>query len=215
MRRTNEASSRDNRSSIESFLSAESSCDVLLVSIEGSNVLLTFEADPTENMRRQAAAVRAVRSRRLLHALWQLPTGLEWPSSRLDPVDIATFDREGVGFVVTTQGGIRRTYEPPGRVAAIAVRRQALSNAVSAVAQLPAVYYRYAFGSTVTRHDDSAIAAAQGLGIGAGVEVCDQLIVHCLAGTPIVGIPGIYRWWLAEIAYEAWLRRRPIEAVGP
>jgi hypothetical protein len=189
------------------FLKEGAGCHVVSASIEGRPVLVAFEPDPHEHPRRREQSLGAVRSRRLLHALWALPLQLPWTMGGLTPIDTETLESaDATGFVSINGDMLTRTYQPPGRVLAIGVRGARLADAVQRASLYPGIFARYAIGAKPGRSDDEAVATAAALGIGTAVRGRSGLVVHTEAEPPRKGAPGVYRWWMAEVAYEAWLR---------
>jgi hypothetical protein len=182
--------------------------EVVAITLEGRSILVALDVDQAEHSRRARFDVRAVRCRRLLHALWELPANVTWPRSGLDPSDLAAFSDAEPGLVASDGEGLRRLYQPAGMVRAVAVRNANLIDAVNQVASFPGIFGRYAFASRRSPADEQAAAVASTLGVGAAVTGSSGLVVLSEALTPGIGVPGIYRWWLAETAYDAWLHER-------
>jgi hypothetical protein len=174
------------------------------VSVEGRSVLVAFEPDPHEHRRRDDQEVGAISSRRLLHALWSLPDQLRWPASGLDPYDTETLLSQGAGFVQTDGGNFVRLYQPPGQVRAVGLRSRRLDDAVQRVGLFPPIFFRYAIAARRCRSDDEAVITASAKGIGTAIAGSSGLTVLSEPDPPRTGVPGVYRWWLAEVAYEAW-----------
>ncbi len=176
--------------------------------LQGHAALLVFEPDATEHARRTDTSVGAVRSRGLLHALWALPGGQDWPRSALDQRDVDTLDQEGAGFVAARRDSLTRLYQPAGRVHAVAVGSPRLCEAVGRTAELPPIVRRYAIAIHSTAHDADAARTASSCGIGAALLTSKGLSELTPARAAHTGVPAVYRWWLSEIAYDAWLHTR-------
>lgn len=172
--------------------------------VGGHRVVLGFVLNRSEHQRRIAAGVGAVTSRRLLHALWDLPHHLPWPTDAIDPVDTATLLHDGHGLVTFGEDLLTRTYAPAGRIRAVATVRRRLGDAVAAVTPFPPVFRRYAVSTSMTLSDETAARAAvvAGIGVIAGSGTSTMFVE---SAEPLVGAPGVYRWWLAEVCYRAWL----------
>jgi hypothetical protein len=179
---------------------------VVAVTVEGRSILVALDVDQAEHSRRSRFEVRAVCCRRLLHALWELPANIAWPRYGLDPADLTAFLDAEPGLVASDGDGLLRLYQPAGTVRAVAVRHAKLIDAVEQVALFPAIFGRYAFASRRNPTDEVAAAAASTLGVGAAITASSGLVVLSQALAPEVGVPGVYRWWLAETAYDAWLQ---------
>lgn len=180
--------------------------DVVPAVLDSRTVLMAFELDATEHARRLERSVRPLRSRGLLHALWALPEGLAWPTSGLDRLDALTLEREGDGFVVVDGDVVVRVYRPAGRVRAVGFVGGRLPDVVATASRFPPIFRRYGFAAKAARTDPDAIAAARTVGIGAAIAGPDGLRVLGEAEPAQVGVPGVYRWWLAEVAYRSWLQ---------
>ncbi|MGH3472065.1 MAG: hypothetical protein ACRDPG_08485 [Nocardioidaceae bacterium] len=150
------------------------------------------------------SGVGAVRSRRLLHALWSLPHQVSWPAAGLDHLDTETLESDGVGFVEVNRNTFLRTYQPPGRVHAVGLHSSRLVDAVRRVGLFPPIFARYAIAARSCRTDEDAVVSAAALGIGAAVALPGGLLVRSEPGSPARGAPGVYRWWIAEVAYQRW-----------
>lgn len=180
--------------------------DVVPAVLDSRTVLMALELDATEHARRLERSVGPLRSRGLLHALWTLPEGLAWPASGIERLDALTLEREGDGFVVMDRDAVVRVYRPAGRVRAIGLVGRRLPDIVATASRFPPIFRRYAIAAKVTSTDPQAVAAAQTVGIGAAIAGPDGLRVLGEAEPAQVGVPGIYRWWLAEVAYRSWLQ---------
>jgi hypothetical protein len=178
--------------------------EVVSASIEGQPVLLAFEPDPHEHRRRLDHGVGAVRSRRLLHALWSLSHQVSWPAAGFDHLNAETLESDGAGFVEVNRDTFVRTYQPPGRVHAVGLHSSRLVDAVRRVGMFPPIFARYAIAARPCRTDEDAVVSAAALGIGAAVALPGELLVGSRPGSPEMGAPGVYRWWIAEVAYQRW-----------
>ncbi len=186
------------------YVQEEVEFEVVSANVEGRPVLMAFEPDPYEHPRRRDESLTSMPSRRLLHALWSLPCQIPWPAYGLDELDVDTLESEGSGFVVVDHDALVRIYQPPGRVHAVAMRTRRLTDAVTRVGQFPPIFSRYAIATRSCASDHEAVAAAIALGIGAVVAHPDGLQVRSEPAIPQRGVPGVYRWWLAELAYQQW-----------
>ena len=180
--------------------------DVVPVVLDGRTVLMAFELDAAEHARRLERSLGPVRSRGLLHALWALPEGILWPVSGLDQPDAETLNFEGHGHVTEEGGSINRVYRPAGQVRAIGLAARRLVDAVGSAGQFPPIFRRYALSTSAGRTDLDAVAIALTVGVGAAIARLDGLSVLAQAEPPKTGVPSVYRWWLAEVAYRGWLQ---------
>ncbi len=191
---------------VAAYIAAGEAHDVVRAVLDGRHVLMAFELDVSEHTRRIEQSVGPVRSRGLLHALWSLPEDLAWPESGLDRIDAETLRREGKGFVAVTRGSVTRVYRPAGGVRAVGLAGRRLVDVVGAACQFPPIFRRYAIATRTGRSDVEAIKMAQAVGVGAAVTCSERLRVVARADAARAGVPSVYRWWLAEVAYRAWLQ---------
>lgn len=187
------------------YLTDRAGCQVVPLSIEGRSVLAAFEPNLDEHHRRRAVGITAVRSRRLLHALWALPRELPWPASALDPDDLSTLVAEGAGAVELGDQVVRR-YQPAGQVRAVGVRSKWLGDSVQRVGMMPPIFVRYAIATSRHDSDERAASVAAELGVGVATDEPSGVTVHSEPAAAQTGVPGVYRWWLSEAAYAAWLQ---------
>ena len=179
------------------------SASLVWTTLDGKDVGLLFEVDRSEHRRRVDLGVGAVGSRRLLHALWELPGAVAWPVDATDPVDVATLEADGAGFVDIDHNTITRLYEPAGAVRAVVVVRSRLADAVRSASLMPPIFHRLAV-ATLQAGVAEAVACARSVGVGAAVCTASELDLRVAPAEPMLGVPGVYRWWLAEVAYQGW-----------
>jgi hypothetical protein len=185
------------------YVAGGQAIEVVPAVLDGRTVLLGLELDMAEHSRRLESSAAAP-SRGLLHALWALPAGHPCPASSLDRLDADTLEIEGRGFVTNSGGSITRTYRPAGHVRAIGVVSRRLADAVAAAGQFPPIFRRYAISMRAASADNHAVTAARAVGVGAAVTASGRLRELVGVETPRVGVPAVYRWWLAEVAYRSW-----------
>jgi hypothetical protein len=180
--------------------------DGLVATLDGQRVVLSFRPTLTEHQRRNSAGVGSVRSRRLLHALWAVPHGVAVGRADVDPVDLATMDAEGAGFVELDDRSLVRVYEPAGAVDAVTIVRRRLVDAVHKVGEFPPTLRRFAVATGRSATDLYAVETAVEIGVGTAIETPTDRRVLTDSAERERGVPGIYRWWLAEVAYGQWLQ---------
>lgn len=191
---------------VASLIGQETGAHVVSARVEDRELLLAFQLDRQVHLERASAGVGAVRSRRLLHALWSLPCDISWSESELDSSNRNTLVKEGNGLVVRGNETVRRVYRPPGQIRAVAITRKSLADSVWAVAQFPTIFLRYAIAASCSKADADAIEAARAAGIGTIFTSRTGPLVYTSPQRAAIGAPGVYRWWLAEIGYDAWLQ---------
>lgn len=172
---------------------------VVEMRVDGAPYRVDFAVDAGEHARRQGLGVGAVTDRRLLHALWELPSHVPVPAGRVAAADLDTIARHGHGFV-EGEYVLTRTFAPAGTVTAVAAAGSSIEAAFRAVTRIPPIYWRVATASALP--SESTLARAGQLGVGVVVEPADVAVEP---QPPRRGVPGVYRWWIAERAYRAWL----------
>ena len=174
--------------------------------IDGSPMLGAFELDEAEHMRRDRQGVGAVTSCGLLHGLWMLPTGGPVTTTCLPDVKVRRL-RAAPEMVEETAQGFVRTYSPPGVLRSVAFVGRSLQQRVWRAARFTPIVERYAIVDYRRRAIPLGIeylAREWGVGIIKTKEVgASELSVP--AATAERGVPGVYRWWAAEQAYQGLL----------
>lgn len=173
------------------------------VIVDGMPMVVVFSPNAAEHERRAALDAGAVTSRRLLHALWAVPGGLRWPVAAVAAEDVRTLVQEGQAFATVGDSHVERHYRPAGEIEAVATFRRCLRDAVDAAAALPPIFRRYAVAQQMPRQTAGVLEDAARYGIG--ILLPNGSVGPVRAGEPELGIPSVYRWWIAEVAYRAWL----------
>lgn len=182
---------------------------VVSLSVEGSKMIGAFELHPDEHERRQRAGVGAVTSKALLHGLWLLPSGGFVASGALPDVKVRRL-RMAPHCAVETYCGFWRTYAPPGVLRTIGFRGNDAARAVQRAARFTPIFQRIVLANESQVPVPWAVeclAREWGVGIIALQDNGDRQIV-VPASSPVTGVPSVYRWWIAELAYERFLYRR-------
>lgn len=190
------------------------SLPIVPIHLDGANVFVAFELDPREHDRRAACRVRALTSTPVLHGLWLLPEGIPVPADSVPPVKRRRL-REARHFVTEGAFGFERLYSPPGTVRGVGFTGEETMRAIRRAARLTPIVQRVVVTSGEVPKSSRAWCAAQQLGIGL-VEVTDgRARVMLDPRPPVRGVPAVYRWWIAELAYESWLNRAPTPSAAP
>lgn len=171
--------------------------------IDGSDLVGLFEVDTAEHDRRTAVGVGAATSTGLLHALWELPEGVQIPRSRLSQQDLSTIETLGHGYVEGA-GDLTRVYVPAGRISALVVVKRDLSRAVKRASLLPGICWRVAASTGSGPISGEILELTARTGVGATVVSSDEVTVVAEPHAPVIGSPAVVRWWLAELAYRNW-----------
>jgi hypothetical protein len=178
------------------------------VRVDGLELVVVFQLSYDEHARRLSRGVGAVVSTGLLHGLWLLPSGLpvrreEVPEVKARRLEVA------VGLVDVVGGSFVRTYEPVGKVVGIAAcgadPRRVLRQATR---QSPVFGRAAVLQRRPSRGVAQLVSSCVAAGVGLAVDDRSGLEVMVPVPAPVVGVPGVLRWWLAELAYEAWLQER-------
>ena len=169
------------------------------VAVEGAPWVLGIAVDDLEAQRRGTGG--AVVDRRLLHALWELPGGVDVPAYGIDEDDLDVLRRFGDGHVSSVGDCLRREFRPACTVThSVGVARRGV-DAIRRACAAPPIYTRVAVARRITQGDiDLAILKGVGL-IAADGSSADVLVE---ARARVIGSPAVYRWWIAELAYDAW-----------
>lgn len=184
------------------------------VRIDGVGYLLRLRIDPMEEDRRSSYRLGGVVDTGVLHALWSLRHSPSY-SAHLEPRDIATLERCDPGLVVHSGGQVVRLYNPIGAVDLIAARRSAPSLAIQRALAMPPIFKRVAIWqrqNSLRTREFAVIDRARRDGVGL-VESDDETAALLSYPRPAIrGVPGVYRWLVAELAYESWLQAQMAHA---
>lgn len=172
--------------------------------IDGQVVSAALLLDSTEVDRRRGVGIGAVADAGLLHALWTLPEGLPMPLNTVNDLDLDTLSELGEGTIEFDDSRAMRTYRPIGTVCALAAVAANAGSAVRSVGAFPTIFRRLAMVTgPVVDQVDLDLACAYGVGVShlAGDEW--KTLLEPAAAE--LGVPAVYRWWIAEIAYRNYL----------
>lgn len=178
----------------------------VLVRLEGKEMAAAFDPDLGEHVRRSTAGAGAVTSRALLHGLWLLPTGVPVPTAAI-PERKRQHLRAAGHFAQEDGGCLERLYSPPGAVRGIAIAGADIQRSVGQAIRFTPIVQRVVVTDVTTQPSSARLALAARWGVGvvrAREDGCDVLLHPAPA---VVGVPAVYRWWLAELAYEGWLQQ--------
>lgn len=176
------------------------------IRLEGKEMAAAFDPDVGEHARRSSAGAGAVTSRALLHGLWLLPTGVPVPTAAI-PERKRQHLRAAGHFAHEDGGCLERLYSPAGAVRAIAIAGADIERSVSQAIRFTPIVQRVVVTDVTTRPSPATLGLAEEWGVGvvtARENGCDVL---CHPAPAVVGVPAVYRWWLAELAYEGWLQQ--------
>ena len=179
---------------------------VVPLSLDGARMLVALELDVDEHVRRVDTGVGAITSTALLHGIWLLPAGgavraAGLPDNKVRSLRAAPYvaQQRGSNFV--------RTYSPPGVVRAVAFSGRCVERAVLRAARFTPIFQRFVLLDADCPEIPIRVqweAREWGVGIvaqGRGNRT-EQVVP---AAEAVVGVPSVYRWWVAELAYRRFL----------
>ena len=179
---------------------------VVRFAIDGSEMFGALEICPIEHERRRLAGAGAFTSTALLHGLWLLPSHGPTPAAMLPEVKVQRL-RAAPHAAAETAAGFERTYCPPGVLRSVAFYRGCLERAVNRAARFTPIVQRFVLVGENQRPvawSAECVAREWGVGIISLRSGRDpEVLVH--ASPAETGVPSVYRWWVAELAYERYL----------
>lgn len=183
--------------------------DAVNVVIDGQHLVAWLEVDLGEHRRRESAEIGAITSTGLLHALWQLPTGGRVEATALASAKVDRL-RSAPHSVLESGASFERLYSPPGTVCTVAfVGRSGRALIDRAIRFTPIVQRLAILVDPTACVSPRHLATAREWGVGV-VQVSDDAVLQLVDPAPSEkGVPSVYRWWIAELAYRSWLTRTP------
>jgi hypothetical protein len=178
---------------------------VVSMSIDGCPVLGAFEVDSAEDERRSTLDVGAVTSLSLLYGLWQIPVGGRVQAASLPEKKRAEL-LSSPDLVRACGGGLERTYAPPGILRAAGFLGRDPSRAVRRAARFTPIVERFVAVEAGDPLATSTLREAREWGVGVVRAEDAQFVVPTLSA--VLGVPSVYRWWIAELAYLAVIQAR-------
>lgn len=181
---------------------------VVSLTIGGVRTLAALDLDVAEHARRSDSGVGAITSTPLLHGLWLLPTGGSVRATALP--DNKVQDLRSAPFAAQERdGSFERTYSPPGILRAVAFSGRCVERVVSRAARFTPIFQRFAFlgGDSQLLPRVECEAREWGVGIIA-LEMGEDIAQLVPADKAMVGLPSVYRWWVAELAYKQFLHEK-------
>ncbi|MDE0493985.1 MAG: hypothetical protein OXH54_08620 [Acidimicrobiaceae bacterium] len=175
-------------------------------SIDGSEMLGAIEICCAEHERRTQSDIGAITSTALLHGLWLLPPHTPTPVGMLPDIKVQRL-RAAPHTAVETAAGFERTYSPPGVLRSVTFRGRRVERAVARAARFTPIVQRYVLvdeSQQPVAWPTECVAREWGVGIVA-LRRGNSPEVLVPASPVETGIPSVYRWWIAELAYERYL----------
>ena len=183
---------------------------VVRFSIDGQPMIGGLALYVDEHERRLSAGIGAVTCRALLYGLWLLPSWGWTPPEMLPDMKVQRL-RAAPHVASETDGGFVRTYEPPGVLRSVAFYGKCIERSVDRAARFTPIVQRFALVDEEQQSVPLSVewmAREWGVGI---IRIRQESIPQILvpASPAEIGIPSLYRWWVAELAYERYLREHP------
>jgi len=176
------------------------------LAINGSTMHAAFELCPDEHERRLQEGVGAITSTALLCGLWLLPSGVPVAPEALPDVKVQRL-HDAPYAVKKTSAGFERTYSPPGVLRSVMFSGRKLERTVDRALRFTPIIQRFALVDQPCAEVPSpveCIAREWGVGIIAlDQEEPPEVLVPAMPAE--VGVPSVYRWWVAELAYKRYL----------
>lgn len=173
--------------------------------LDGLRVSVSFEPSPREHRRRMEVSASAVTSLALLHGLWLLPEGWRVPIGDLHAKKVPLL-RSAREHVDICDEYFVRSYRPAGTVQAVGLSGRHGDMLVDRAIRTSPIFARYVLvGPRTSMPSARALSAAREWGIGVVAVDESRIDVQIPAEPGVAGIPCVYRWWVAELAYQAWL----------
>lgn len=174
-------------------------------SIDGSEMLGALEICPSEHERRRRYGVGGITSTALLHGLWLLPPHGPTPPGMLPEVKVERL-RAAPHAAVETDEGFELSYSPPGVLRSVAMRSRSVERAVDRAARFTPIVERFVLVDETQPVASPTECVAREWGVGIiSLRYGNAPEVRVPASPAETGIPSVYRWWVAELAYERYL----------
>lgn len=168
----------------------------------GSLVMgLLSVSEPERQRRRALPAVGDLSDLDLLHSLWNIPFGEPISEIALEADVVATLDR--FPAAVERNGDVLlRTFQPIGHIGAVIFSASKPEAAVNQAIRFTPIIRRFA--RVEVKPSSAILAEAAEWGIGILVaDKGERPVVLRNAAQPVIGLPTVFRWWLAEHAYRS------------
>ena len=179
---------------------------VVRLTINGSTMHAAFELCADEHERRLQEGVGAITSTALLCGLWLLPSGVPVAPGKLPDVKAQRL-HEAPYAVAETVAGFERTYSPPGILRSVMFSGLDLERSVDRALRFTPIVQRFAlFDQRCAELPSPVECLAREWGVGIIAlhqEASPQELVPAMPAE--VGVPSVYRWWVAELAYKSYL----------
>lgn len=179
--------------------------ELVPISIDGTELLATIQIDQAEHARRKRAGVGAVTSTGVLHGLWMLPDAVPIPVSLLPSRKVERL-RRVPAHVAESEDTFTRSFSPAGVVSDLVFTGSEVARLVRRACRWTPIVRRHVISPAPGPMHPRTEAEAREWGIGVHRLGGNGLTTELAASDALLGRPAVYRWWLAEIAYESWLQ---------
>jgi hypothetical protein len=159
--------------------------------------------DHHEHQRRATEGIGALTSTGLLHGLWLLPSRLPVPIAEIPDVKLERL-RSTPGCVIECNQSLIRIYSPPGVVERLTFEGSSIRGLLRRAIKAAPVFERNIIVRCARQPaiDSRTLAEATEWGVGISIAVGEEIETIVLPSRPSLGVPSVYRWWVAELAYE-------------
>lgn len=165
-----------------------------------------FSLNPAEHDRRQDFGAGAITSLGLLHGLWMLPEDCPVETNALPDVKVRRL-RDAPDAAVEKDGYLVRSYRPAGVLRGVAFAGSSIDRTIDRAIQFSPIVSRFVLlnptQSLTTRLE--WLAREWSVGVFQCVSSSEGLFL-VPPGSPVLGVPSVFRWWIAELAYESLLQ---------
>lgn len=180
------------------------------VQLDGTEYLACLQYDEDERNRRTSLGIGAVTSTGTLHALWATSSSPVSPTA-LDEPDLDTLGSLPETLVSYDHNGdLIREYHPIGEITSLCAFDDSTSRGIKKAARIPPIFERILIWigqESEPALDDRTLTLARRTRTGI-VSLCDTNVEELIQPYDrIPGVPAVYRWWLAELAYDTVLAR--------
>lgn len=161
-------------------------------------------------LRRASLGLGAITSTGVLHALWSTPIQ---PISRgaFDDINLHTLDSLSEALVSHDENGTTsRIYHPIGEIVALYTLDKSIRQGVKRAIRIPPIFKRLCIWvnhESCKNVDKQTLLYAQRARTGV-ISLCNTHVEELIRPhNRIPGIPAVFRWWVAELAYETVMSR--------
>jgi hypothetical protein len=179
---------------------------MLPVDLGAAVVAGAFSLNRAEHDRRQGFGAGAVTSLALLHGLWMLPEDCPVEPGALPDVKVRRL-RDTPCAVEEKDGFLVRSYRPAGVLRAVAFAGGSVERTIEHAIQFSPIVSRFVMlgpaQSLTTRQE--WLAREWSVGVFQRTALSEGSFV-VPPSSPVLGVPSVFRWWIAELAYESLLQ---------